>query len=80
MRAYVLITTEIGEARRVQREVSESDLRPSVELIAGAYDLIASVEADSLRAVGEFVVNGIHKIDGVTQTITLLSLDETSPV
>ena len=42
----------------------------SVDAVAGPYDVIARAEADTIDALGRFVVSQMQPIDGVTRTLT----------
>ncbi len=75
MKAYILArirTGEIGEALSQFRAV------PGVthaDMTFGPFDLIATVEANSLEALGHMVAWQIQPIVGVTETLTCLTVD-----
>jgi DNA-binding Lrp family transcriptional regulator len=45
------------------------------DAVAGPYDIIALVEADSHAQIGETVVGKIRHVDGVHETITCFSME-----
>jgi DNA-binding Lrp family transcriptional regulator len=68
--AYILIQTEVGQASDVTAKVARLPGVSSVDAVAGPYDLIVRAEADSIDALGRFVVSRVQPIDGVTRTLT----------
>jgi hypothetical protein len=42
----------------------------SADTVTGPYDVIARAEAETIDALGRFVVSGVQPIDGVTRTLT----------
>jgi hypothetical protein len=70
VRAYVLIQTEVGQTGRVAGEVAEIEGTDSTVPVAGPYDVIATVEASSIDALGKMVVSRIQGVRGVTRTLT----------
>ena len=68
--AYILIQTCLGQAAAVAAEVRRLPGVSSADTIAGPYDVIARAEADTIDALGHFVVSRVQSIDGVTRTLT----------
>lgn len=73
MKAYVLITAEVGKLADVQNQLREAKVG-EVDAVAGIYDLVAVVEADDPRRIGEIVIGTIQKTEGVLSTVTLMQL------
>lgn len=69
-RAYVLIKVEAGEVEPVQRELQARPGIHSAEIVVGPHDIIAVVEAADLNGVGKLVLNEIHGVGGVVNTLT----------
>ena len=69
-RAYVLIKTEVGKTESVQRELRGRPGVQAADVIIGPYDIIAVVEAPDLNAVGKLVLDEVHAISGVDNTLT----------
>jgi len=68
--AYVLIQAEVGKGTKVAQDIAGIDSVHSADVVTGPYDVIARVEADSIRDLGNLVVAKIQALDGVTRTLT----------
>lgn len=68
--AYILIQTEVGQAPDVAAKVGRLPGVSTVDAVAGPYDVIARAEAETIDALGRFVVSRVQPIDGVTRTLT----------
>jgi DNA-binding Lrp family transcriptional regulator len=68
--AYILIQTGVGRASDVAAQMRRLPGVSSVDAVAGPYDVIARAEADTIDALGRFVVSQMQPIDGVTRTLT----------
>src|SRR4051794_26214800 len=64
MKAYVLITAEVGTSPRIQEELQQAGI-PQVDSVAGTYDLVAVLESEDPKAIGELVMGKIQKTHGV---------------
>ena len=73
MRAYVLITIEAGKGTSVQKALREAGV-DQVDQVAGTYDVVAVIEGDDPRRIGEMVIGTIQRTDGVVHTVTLLAI------
>jgi DNA-binding Lrp family transcriptional regulator len=72
VRAYVLINIEPGKTEDVVRLVrSVENVRFSF-LVAGRYDMIASIEAKDMKDISDIVCSKIRSIQGISKTETLL--------
>ncbi|MBI4494841.1 MAG: Lrp/AsnC ligand binding domain-containing protein [Chloroflexi bacterium] len=69
-RAYVLIKTEVGKTEAAQQELRSRPGVRAADVIIGPYDIIAVVEAPDLNAVGKLVLNQVHGVSGVENTLT----------
>jgi DNA-binding Lrp family transcriptional regulator len=70
IRAYVLINVAAGQVETVQRELQARPGIRSAEIVVGPHDIIALVEAADLNAVGKLVLDEIHGVSGVENTLT----------
>ncbi|MCP4307594.1 MAG: Lrp/AsnC family transcriptional regulator [bacterium] len=70
IKAYVLIQTEIGEAPSVASEVRAVEAVTLAVVLAGPYDVLASVAAEDVDSLGKLAVSGIQAVPGVTRTLT----------
>jgi uncharacterized protein with GYD domain len=73
MKAYVLITAEVGTSPRIQQELRDAGIK-QVDSVAGTYDLVAVLETDDPRAIGDMVMGKIQKTNGVLSTVTLMAI------
>ncbi len=73
--AYILITANIGQVKRVARELKKIKGVKSVHVVTGNYDIIAFVEAPDLHALSSTVVDRIHRVKGVVDTNTAVVVD-----
>ena len=46
----------------------------SVNTVTGPYDIIAMIEADNLNDIGDLITGKIHEIDGISRTVTCLTV------
>jgi DNA-binding Lrp family transcriptional regulator len=70
VRAYILVKAEPGKAAEVQRALRGRPGLHAVDIVIGPHDLILSVEAADLNAVGTMVMDEIHGVAGVSNTLT----------
>lgn len=75
MRAYVLIDAMVGRTKEVLTALQEMAGVKSVEAVTGPHDLIAVVEAESLKELGEVVLSRIRGVKGVTRTVTCMVIE-----
>jgi len=68
--AFVLVTTTVGKAKEVLRNLTKIDGVKSVDVVLGPYDIIAVVEGESLESIGKLITGHFHKVEGVERTTT----------
>ena len=73
-KAFVLIETAVGKTKDVMAVLTKMDGIKTVDAVTGPYDIIAVVEQDDLNAVGSLVTSKLHPIEGVTRTVTCLTI------
>lgn len=73
MKAYVLITAEVGKSPSIQQTLHDAGVT-QIDSVAGTYDLVAVIEAADPKELGEMVMGRIQQTDGVLSTVTLLSI------
>jgi DNA-binding Lrp family transcriptional regulator len=73
MRAYVLITAEAGAPESIEHHLNEAGIE-QVDHVAGTFDLVAVLEAEDARKIGELVMKTIQRTPGVLSTVTLMTL------
>ncbi len=75
MKAYVLMRTRTGEIRDVVRTVRRVAGVIEANMTFGPYDVVAIIEADDVRHLGNILAMGIQPIPGMLETLTCLAVD-----
>ena len=73
--AYIFVETTTGKAREVSSAVSRIPGVVRCNTITGPYDVIALVETEDIRQLGNFVVSQIQATPGVLRTMTNIVAD-----
>ena len=71
-KAFILIETAVGKAKEVATSLGEINGLKSVDMVTGPYDIITTIEAETLNNIGDMVTGKIHAIDGISRTVTCL--------
>jgi len=69
MKAYVLINTMGGKAKKILEAIKEIDGVKKANGVYGSYDIVTLLEGEKLA---DIVIDKIRKIDGVVKTNTLI--------
>ncbi len=75
IKAYILIETAIGKTREVAEALRALPGMQAVDAVTGPYDVIALLEAPDLGLVGDLIISNLHSIDGVSRTLTCLTIE-----
>ncbi|WP_306059051.1 Lrp/AsnC ligand binding domain-containing protein [Natronococcus wangiae] len=73
--AYLLITTPAGTARSVLADLRELDAIVRANVIAGEFDIVATVEAENTHELLVLVTDEIQSLENVAQTRTCIVLE-----
>ena len=73
--AYIFVETTTGKAREVSSVISRIPGVVRCNTITGPYDVIALVETEDIRQLGDFVVSQIQATPGVLRTMTNIVAD-----
>jgi DNA-binding Lrp family transcriptional regulator len=73
--AYIFIETTQGRAKTIAREVAQISGVRTAHTVTGPYDVVAYVEAESIKVLGDFIVSKIQAIGGVLRTLTNVVID-----
>ncbi len=73
-KAFVLIETVVGRNKEVVTALKQLDGMKSVDTVTGPYDVIATMEGETLNDIGDLVTDKIHPIAGISRTVTCLVL------
>ena len=74
VKAYILIEVGAGETGLVVQSIQKVEGVNSADSVAGAYDVVATVEARDLDGLGT-LVKQLHSIPGIFKTITLIAVN-----
>jgi len=73
--AYIFIETTQGKAKMIAREIAQIPGVKTAHAVTGPYDVIAYVQADSIKVLGDFIVSKIQATMGVLRTLTNVVID-----
>lgn len=73
-KAYILIEIQVGKAKHVVDTIQKLPGVVSINSVTGPYDAIAIVQAETLNDIGDLIVSKVHPIDGISRTVTCLTL------
>ncbi len=73
-KAFVLMETVVGRSKEVVTRLGELDGVKSVDTVTGPYDVIATIEGETLNDIGDLVTAKIHPITGISRTVTCLAI------
>ncbi len=71
-KAFVLIETMVGRNKEVVSALKKLEGMESVYTVTGPYDVIATIEGETLNDIGDLVIAKIHPIAGISRTVTCL--------
>ncbi|AAL82017.1 AsnC family transcriptional regulator [Pyrococcus furiosus DSM 3638] len=75
VRAYILLTVEIGKVQKVIEEVKKIPGVINADAVTGPYDAIVHIEASDLGELTRKILHDIHNIDGVIDTTTAIVVE-----
>jgi DNA-binding Lrp family transcriptional regulator len=70
--AYILAKVEAGRDKEILEEVKEMSGVKQTALTYGTYDLHIEVSFDTMEELDKFIFDGIRKVFGVKETVTLV--------
>lgn len=73
--AYVMIMTQTGMSRSLLPRVRDIEGTRRANVVAGEFDIIAHIEAESNEALLALVTEEIQTLDGVGRTRTCIILE-----
>ena len=73
-KAFVLIETVVGRNKEVVTALKQLEGVRSVDTVTGPYDVIATIEGETLNDIGDLVTAKIHPIAGISRTVTCLAI------
>lgn len=76
MGAYVLVNVNAGKANAALAAVRRIKGVKQAHLVTGLHDLVAYLEAPTLKDLGTAVVSKLQKATGVNKTVTCIVVDK----
>jgi len=73
-KAFVLIEVTVGRTKEVVTILEKLEGIKSVDPVTGPYDIIATIETNSLNDIGDLVTTKIHPVAGISRTVTCLAM------
>ncbi|MEA2089259.1 MAG: Lrp/AsnC ligand binding domain-containing protein [Thermoproteota archaeon] len=74
--AFVLINTEIGSEEDVLAELKKVGGVKEAYLVYGVYDIVATIEAETMDKLKEIVTWNVRRLDKVRSTLTMIVVEE----
>jgi DNA-binding Lrp family transcriptional regulator len=74
VRAYVLITAEVGKAATVVEALRQLPGVRQADAVTGPYDVVAVLEGADTNAIGRLVLDQLHGLADLTNTLTLIAV------
>jgi len=71
-KAFILMETEVGRSQEVVTALKQIEGVKSVDTVTGPYDVIATIEGETLNDIGDQVTAKIHPVAGIARTVTCL--------
>jgi DNA-binding Lrp family transcriptional regulator len=71
-KAYVLVNTQIGEEQAVRDKLAEIEGVTKAELVYGVYDIVVTIEHESMSALKQVVNDKVRRVDDVRSTLTMI--------
>lgn len=75
LQAYVMLTTAAGTSRELLPKIREVEGVRRANIVAGEFDLVVDVEAESQQALLSLVSDEIQSLPGVGRTRTCVVLE-----
>lgn len=72
-RAFILIETQVGRAPQVSRELRDLEGVQSADVVTGAVDIIALIEAADMGRIADLVTGQVQGVRGVLRTVTCVA-------
>jgi len=73
-KAFVLIETTVGKTKEVVTSLRKLEGVKSVDPVTGPYDVIVIIEGESLTDIGDLVTVKVHRVPGISRTVTCLTI------
>jgi DNA-binding Lrp family transcriptional regulator len=73
--AFILIDVMVGKTKEILKTLVRMEGVKSAHAVTGPHDIIALVEAENLKKLGEGVLSQIRGVKGVVRTLTCMVIE-----
>lgn len=73
--AYLMVSTAAGQSEAVLSAVSDAEAVSDAHVVAGNWDLVVELDAETVTDVLHAVATGVRSLDGVGTTRCYVCLD-----
>jgi DNA-binding Lrp family transcriptional regulator len=73
--AFILIDVMVGKTKEILKALAGMEGVKSAHAVTGPHDIIARVEAENLKRLGEVVLSQIRGVKGVVRTLTCMVIE-----
>jgi DNA-binding Lrp family transcriptional regulator len=74
--AYILINSILGKEEEIIKQISQIKQVREVRGTYGVHDIFVKIQTDSVDEMNNTITSNIRKINGITSTVTLVSIPE----
>ncbi|MGD2250068.1 MAG: Lrp/AsnC ligand binding domain-containing protein [Candidatus Methanofastidiosia archaeon] len=75
LNAYILLTVRIGMLKEALEKVNRMDEVIEADGITGPFDMVVYVGVDGLTELTDTLLHKIERIDGITESMTLVVIE-----
>jgi len=72
MKAFILVRARPTRAAGLAEEIRRVRGVISADTVTGDYDVIAVCEVPDVKGLGDLILNGLHRVEGVEKTSTCI--------
>ena len=73
--AYILIDVMVGKTKEILKALLGMEGVKSAHAVTGPHDIIALLEAENLKSLGDVVLSQIRGVKGVIRTLTCMVIE-----
>ncbi|TAM74336.1 Lrp/AsnC family transcriptional regulator [bacterium] len=72
MRAFILVHARPGKASGLAEQIRKIRGITAADAVTGDYDIIAVCEVADVKALGDLILDGLHRVEGIDKTSTCI--------
>ena len=73
--AYILIDVMVGKTKEILKALVGMEGVKSAHAVTGPHDIIALLETENLKSLGDVVLSQIRGVKGVIRTLTCMVIE-----